>query len=43
MRHLLRDCALELKEMDMMVAYRKDGTRVAQVTFYPRSQRKPKE
>ena len=39
MRQLLRNCALELKEMDMMVAYRKDGIRIAQVTFYPRSKR----
>ncbi len=43
MRQLLRNCSLELKEMDMMVAYRKDGTRIAQVTFYPRSKRQPKE
>mgnify|MGYP001308346073 CR=1 FL=1 len=43
MRHLLRNCALELREMNMMVAYRKDGARVAQVTFYPRSQRKSQE
>jgi hypothetical protein len=41
MRHLLRNCALELREMEMMVAYRKDGARNAQVTFFPRSQRKP--
>ena len=36
MRHLLRNCALELREMEMMDAYRKDGTRIAQVKFYPR-------
>ncbi len=41
MRQLLRNCALELREMEMMLAYRKDGARNAQVTFYPRSQRKP--
>jgi hypothetical protein len=40
MRHLLRNCTLELREMDMMDAYRKDESRVAQVKFYPR---KPKE
>jgi hypothetical protein len=43
MRQLLRNCALELREMDMMVAYRKDESRGAQVKFYPRSQRKPNE
>ena len=43
MRQLLRNCALELREMDMMVAYRKDSARNAQVTFYPRSKRQPKE
>jgi hypothetical protein len=43
MRQLLRNCALELREMEMMVAYRKDESRVAQVKFYPRSTRKPKE
>lgn len=43
MRHLLRNCALELREMDMMVAYRKDEGRVAQVKFYPRSPRNSKE
>jgi len=42
MRHLLRNCALELREMEMMQAYRKDGDHIAQVTFYPRFQRKPK-
>ncbi len=41
MRQLLRNCALELREMEMMQAYRKDGDRLAQVTFYPRSPRKP--
>jgi hypothetical protein len=40
MRHLLRNCALELREMEMMDAYRKDGTRIVQVKFSPR---KPKE
>jgi hypothetical protein len=40
MRQLLRNCALELREMEMMTAYRKDEGRVAQVKFYPR---KPKE
>jgi len=43
MRQLLRNCTLELREMDMMVAYRKDENRVAQVTFSPRSQRQPKK
>jgi hypothetical protein len=43
MRQLLRNCALELREMEMMVAYRKDSARDAQVTFYPRSKRQPKE
>lgn len=38
MRHLLRNCALELREMDMMLTYRKDEGRVAQVKFYLRSQ-----
>ncbi|HVB59722.1 MAG TPA: hypothetical protein VNE61_00885 [Ktedonobacteraceae bacterium] len=37
MRQLLRNCALELREMDLMVAYRKDEGRVAQVKFYPRN------
>jgi len=37
MRHLMRNCHLEVREMDMMVAYRKDEGRAAQVTFYPRS------
>lgn len=36
MRHLLRNCALELREMEMMDAYRKDENQVAQVKFYPR-------
>ena len=36
MRHLLRNCALELREMEMMDAYRKDEDQVAQVKFYPR-------
>jgi hypothetical protein len=40
MRHLLRNCTLELREMEMMQAYRKDENRVAQIKFYPRS---PKE
>jgi len=39
MRYLIRNCHLELREMDLMVEYRKDGGRVAQVKFYPR---KPK-
>ena len=43
MRHLLRNCALELREMEMMDAYRKDEGRVAQVKFYPRSERQPKK
>jgi hypothetical protein len=43
MRQLLRNCALELREMDMMVAYRKDESRVARVTFYSRLAQKPKE
>jgi len=43
MRQLLRNCALELREMEMMVAYRKDEQRVAQVTFYPRSKRQSNE
>ena len=36
MRHLLRNCSLELREMEMMDAYRKDENQVAQVKFYPR-------
>ncbi len=43
MRQLLRNCALELREMDMMVAYRKDEGRVAHVKFYSRAPRNPKE
>ncbi len=39
-RHLLRNGALELGEMERRDAYRKDGTRIAQVNFSPR---KPKE
>lgn len=39
MRYLIRNCHLELREMDLMVKYRKDEGRVAQVKFYPR---KPK-
>jgi hypothetical protein len=43
MRQLLRNCALELREMEMMVAYRKDEGHAAHVTFYPRPAQKPKE
>jgi hypothetical protein len=43
MRQLLRNCELELREMDMMVAYRKDEGCVAHVKFYPRLTQKPKE
>lgn len=43
MRQLLRNCVLELREMEMMVVSRKDGTRNAQITFYPRSKRQSKE
>jgi hypothetical protein len=43
MRQLLRNCALELREMEMMVTHRKDGARNAQITFYPRSKRQSKE
>ena len=42
MRHLIRNCHLELREMDLMVAYRKDEGHVARVTFYPRTPRNPK-
>src|SRR6266699_828036 len=37
MRQLLRNCALELREMDMMVAYRKDAQRVIQIQPRKRS------
>lgn len=36
MRHLIRNCHLELREMDLMIEYRKDESRVTQVKFYPR-------
>ncbi len=37
MRQLLRNCALELREMDMMTAYRKDAQRVIQIQPRKRS------
>jgi hypothetical protein len=40
MRYLIRNCHLELREMDLMAEYRRDQSRAAQVTFYPRKQKK---
>jgi len=37
MRQLLRNCALELREMEMMTAYRKDAQRVIQIQPRKRS------
>ncbi len=37
MRQLLRNCALELREMDMMTAYRKDAQRVIHIQPRKRS------
>jgi hypothetical protein len=40
MRYLIRNCHLELREMDLMTEYRRDQSRAAQVTFYPREPQK---
>jgi len=40
MRYLIRNCQLELREMDLMVEFRRDESRAAQVTFYPRKPKK---
>jgi integrase len=40
MKSVIRDCELELKEMDMIVAYRKDEAHVAIIQIQPRRQRK---
>jgi hypothetical protein len=37
MRHLIRNCHLELREMDLMTAYRKDSQRVIQIQPRKRS------
>ncbi len=37
MRHLIRNCHLELREMEMMTAYRKDAQRVIQIQPRKRS------
>lgn len=37
MRHLIRNCALELREMDLMTAYRKDAQHVIQIQPRKRS------
>ena len=36
MRQLLRNCALELREMEMMISYRKDAQRVIQIQPRPK-------
>jgi hypothetical protein len=37
LKQFLRKCALELREMEMIRNYRRDESRAAQVTFYPRN------
>jgi hypothetical protein len=39
LKQFLRKCALELREMEMISDYRRDESRAAQVTFYPRKPR----
>ncbi len=36
MKQLIRACDLELKEMQMIIAYRKDETRVIQIEHRPK-------